>query len=220
MRVLDAMTTDVITTAATESLKEAAAKMVNARVSGLPVVDDDGRLVGIITEADFIQQQAERDGGRMRLLGALFEQRTALDAPVAVGEVMTTDPVVITEEALLSEAARLMAGKGVKRLPVVDVDGHVTGIVSRADIVAAFTRPDEIIIDDISEDIVKRILFLDPADISVDVEAGVVTLRGEFERQSDTRLLEELARRLEGVVRVDNQLTWRVAEASKAGRIP
>ena len=104
-----------------------------------------------------------------------------------------------------------------KRLPVVDMEGRLVGIVSRADVVAAYTRPDELIEDEIREDVIRRILFLDPDSISVDVTEGVVTLSGEIDNQTDSRLLEELVRRLDGVTRVENQLTWKVAEASKPG---
>lgn len=218
MKVFDVMTEEVVTATPDESLKQAAAKMVQARISGLPVLDDSAKLVGIITEADFLRYEASRgERNRKGLLHALFEPHEPIEEPVTVGEAMTRDPVVVLPEASLSEAARLMASKGVKRLPVVDPNGKLLGIVSRADVVAAFTRPDEVIEDEIREDVVKRILFLDPDAIEVDVSDGIVTLSGEIENQSDVRLLEELVRRLDGVVRVDGQLTWRVAEKSRPG---
>lgn len=217
MKVLDVMSDGVVTTTPDESLKQAAAKMVQARVSGLPVLDEAGKLIGIITEADFVRQEAARgEAGHMSLLGALFERREPPE-PFTVGEAMTENPVVIRPDASLGEAARLMAAKGVKRLPVVDADGRLMGIVSRADVVAAYTRPDELIEDEIREDVLRRILFLDPYSIDVDVKEGVVTLAGELVSQSDVRLLVELVRRLDGVIRVDDRLTWRVAEASKPG---
>ncbi len=216
MRVLDVMSEGVVTTTPDESLKHAASKMVQARVSGLPVLDEEGMLIGIITEADFLRHEANREAGGTSLLGALFERRQPPE-PLTVGESMTRNPVVVLPDVTLAEAARLMASKGVKRLPVVDTEGKLMGIISRADVVAAFTRPDEVIEDEIREDVVRRVLFIDPASIDVDVSEGVVTLRGEMESQSDVRLLEELVRRLDGVTRVENRLTWHIAEASKPG---
>lgn len=217
MKVIDVMSENVVTAEPGESLKQAAAKMVQAQVSGLPVLDADGKLIGIITEADFLRHEASRaDSGKTSLLGALFESRMPPE-PLTVKESMSENPVVVMADVTLAEAARLMASKGVKRLPVVDTEGRLVGIVSRADVVAAYTRPDELIEDEIREDVIRRILFLDPDSISVDVDEGVVTLGGEIDNQSDSRLLEELVRRLDGVTRVENQLTWRVAEASKPG---
>ena len=218
MRVLDVMSVSVTTVSPDDSLKQAATKMVDARVSGLPVLDESGKLVGIITEADFLQQEADRaEAGRGSLLGALFDSNRKIEEPVFVADAMTTNPVVIMPEASLSEAARVMATKGVKRLPVVDANGSLIGIVSRADVVSAFSRPDDVIEDEIREDVIRRILFLDPSEIDVEVSEGVVSLSGEIENQSDVRLLEELVRRLDGVVRVTNDLTWQVAEKSRRG---
>ena len=104
-----------------------------------------------------------------------------------------------------------MSEHGVKRLPVVDADGHLSGIVSRADIVAAFVRPDEVIEDAIRQDVIRRILMIDDHDISVSVQEGVVHLAGILPTRSDSRLLTELTTRLEGVVRVEHDgLTWKL----------
>jgi CBS domain-containing protein len=152
MRVLDLMTTDVVTVTPDVSLKEAARAMTDIGVSGLPVLDAEGRLVGIITEADFLAREAGRSE-RRRLLDTLFSEPFVAEAE-SVGEAMTTDPVVIYPEASLTEAARVMVNHRVKRLPVVDADGRLQGVISRADVVAAFTRPDDIIEDEIREDVI------------------------------------------------------------------
>ena len=95
-------------------------------------------------------------------------------------------------------------------LPVTDGDGKCLGIISRLDVVAAFTRPDEIIEDEIKEDLLRRVLFVDPDDITVDVSNGVVTLSGEIGTRNEARLLAELGRRLDGVIKVESELTWRL----------
>ena len=203
MRVLDLMTTEVVTVTPGMSLKEAARTMTDLGVSGLPVLDDQGRIVGIITEADFLAREAGRaEPRRRRLLDALFSEPQVAEAE-NVEQAMTLDPVVIYPEASLTEAARVMVNHGVKRLPVVDAEGKLRGVISRADVVAAFTRPDDVIEDEIREDVIRRILFLEDGAVDVKVADGVVTLRGTVPTKSDARLLEELTRRLDGVVRLD-----------------
>lgn len=212
MRVRDIMTTDPMTVRPETLLKEAARIMVRNQVSGLPVIDAGGALVGIVTEGDFLRQEASRERPyRRSLLDALFGDGDG-EPPAAetVGEVMTGDLVTITPEATLGEAARVMANRNVKRLPVVDIDGELVGIISRADVVNAFTKPDDVIEDEVREDIIRRLLFLDPDLLSVAVTDGVVTLGGTLENRTEVQLLEELTRRIAGVVRVESELTYLV----------
>jgi predicted transcriptional regulator len=129
-----------------------------------------------------------------------------------VGEVMSSGVVTIAPDAEITEAAKVMVIQDVKRLPVVDEDNKMLGIISRLDIVAVFTRPDEVIEDEIREDLLRRVLFVDPDDVVVEVEGGVVTFRGEIGTKNESRILEELSRRLDGVMRVDNQLAWRIED--------
>jgi len=221
MKVRDLMTTDPLTVSPDTLLKEAARTMVRNKVSGLPVVVD-AAVVGIVTEGDFLRQEANRDQPyRFSLLDALFGEGPS-DPPAVetVAEVMTEQVITIAPEATIGEAARVMANKRVKRLPVVDDDGVLIGIISRADVVNAFTKPDEIIEDEIREDIVRRLLFLDPQEVEVAVDDGVVRLEGEMENRTEAHLLEELARRVEGVVRVDSQLTFLVDDQKVERQYP
>ena len=211
MKVRDLMTTNPITTTPDTPLKEAARLMVRHKVSGLPVVSG-GKVVGIVTEGDFLRQEADRDQPyRFSLLDALFGDEPAPPpAAETVGQVMTEQVLTVAPDASLSEAARIMSTRRVKRLPVVGPDGALLGVISRADVVNAFTKPDEVIEDEIREDIVRRLLFLDPAAVRVSVKDGVVSLAGELENRTEAHLLEELTRRLDGVIRVDSQLTFEV----------
>ena len=121
---------------------------------------------------------------------------------------MSRNPVCVDQDSDLAEAARKMTEQGIKRLPVVTPDGMLEGIISRADVMSAFARPDEVIADEIEQDVVRRIMMLDPGEIDVDVVEGIVTIRGTVPNRSDARLLEELICRLDGVVRCDSNLTW------------
>ncbi len=212
MKVRDLMTTEPVTTTPDAPLKEAARMMVEHGVSGLPVLDESGGLVGMVTEGDFLRQEANRDQPyRLSLLEALFGDGTGAPPAVeTVGEVMSEPVITIGADATISEAARVMAHRRVKRLPVVDEAGALIGIISRADVVNAFTKPDEVIEDEVKEDIIRRLLFLDPGTVTVSVTEGVVTLTGELENRTEAHLLEELTRRIAGVVRVVSHLTFQV----------
>lgn len=195
MRVIDVMTTEVIAVSPTDSLKEAAHRMMEGGVSGLPVVDGSGALVGIVTEADILGQEAEREN-----------YRDNAARPTIVGEVMTRQPVVARPEMLVSEAAQLMVGKGVKRLPVIDEAGGLVGVLSRRDVVAAFGRPDEVIEDEIREDVLRRLFGIDPGSIRVSVREGKVMIEGNVDEPDWIHLVGEAIQGLEGVVRIENRL--------------
>jgi CBS domain-containing protein len=198
MKVRDIMTTDPVRVTGDTGLREAARLMVRHRVSGLPV--------------DFIRQEASRERPHgVSLLDALFgEGELEPVGAETVGEVMTRSVVTITPEASIGEAARVMGRRNVKRLPVVDLEGELVGIISRADVVGAFTKPDDIIEDEIREDVIRRLLFLDPEVVTIGVSDGVVTLEGELENRTEAHLLEELSRRIAGVVRVESRLGYKV----------
>lgn len=201
MQVVDLMTTDIITVTTDTPIREAARLMFRNRVSGLPVCAEDSRLVGIITEADFLRLEVAR------------EEAQDPDPVETVGQVMQAELVTIPPDASLSDAAKVMVVHEIKRLPVVGAGDELLGIISRFDVVAAFTRPDDIIEDEIREDLLRRVLFVDPDHISVKVSEGVVVFNGEIGTRDEARLLGELARRLDGVVRVENELTWRLDDA-------
>ncbi|MCU0280630.1 MAG: CBS domain-containing protein [Acidimicrobiia bacterium] len=212
MKVRDIMTTDPVKVTADTRLREAARLMVRHRVSGLPVVDEGGKLIGILSEGDFIRREAGRDRPHgVSLLDAVFgEGELQPVGAETVAEIMTRSVVTITPEASVGEAARVMGRRNVKRLPVVDLEGELIGIVSRADVVGAFTKPDDVIEDEVREDLIRRLLFLDPELVEVSVSDGVVTLEGELENRTEAHLLEELSRRIAGVVRVESRLRYKV----------
>ena len=208
MRVLDIMSIDVLTVSPEESLKAAARLMVERGVSGLPVVNAAGKLVGIITEADFLEREADRS--QRRLLDALMHKPDAVSEAETVGEVMSTHPVIIYPEASVTEAARVMSHHHVKRLPVVNDEGELQGIISRGDVVTVFTRPDDVIEDEIREDIIDRVLLLDGDSLEVKVADGIVRLAGALPTRTDKRLLEEMVRRIDGVVRMESDVSFEI----------
>ena len=213
MKVRDLMTRDVVTVTAETTLKDAAALLVRHRISGVPVVDVDGGVVGVLSEADVLV----KEGGEPRregMLGWLFEPdyayRDKLEART-VGEAMTFPPLTIGPEAPAHKAAARMVEDQINRLPVVDDAGRIVGIVTRADLVRAFTRTDEEIVEEIRTEILRRTLWLEPGAVQIRVEDGVVELTGEVETKTDAELLPLLVERVPGVVSVRAELQPRVA---------
>lgn len=211
MRIRDLMTTDIITIGPQASLKEAARRMLEAAVSGLPVTDGEGNLVGIVTEADFLAAESERGnkGRASRLLRLFTGDAEPLARERRVGDVMTTELVTIGPDAHHPEAARIMEKTGVKRLPVVD-GSKLRGLVSRADILRAFARTDEEILDEIMGKIITETLWIDPERVQVSSEDGDVKLSGRLGVRSDAQLLVELTKRVDGVASVSDDLSWDV----------
>jgi CBS domain-containing protein len=209
MKVGDVMSVEIMTITADAPLKEAAMIMVKSGVSGLPVIEDDRKVIGIITEADFVTAEANRSWGRQRRrLLSNFLGDTKPQNAKTVADVMTANPHTIDSAASVTEAARKMTDLRVRRLPVVLPDGTLCGIISRADVMGVFTRPDDALADEITNRVAVAVLGLSPGDISVTVEDGVAQISGLVPSRSESRILEELAMRVEGVVAVESSVTW------------
>ena len=167
MRIRELMTTDVLTVGPDTSLKEAARRMLEAGISGLPVTEADGKLVGIITEADFVASEADRRvEQRAGLLRFFTGQHDLPDHELKVGDVMTTELIVIDPDEDHADAARLMEKQHVKRLPVVEGE-KLVGLISRTDMLRAFTRPDQEIIAEINDHVMRKVLWIDPRRVNV-----------------------------------------------------
>ncbi|HXG76738.1 MAG TPA: CBS domain-containing protein [Gaiellaceae bacterium] len=212
MKIKELMTTEVVAVGPDTPLKEVASLLVEHRISGVPVVDADRRILGVVSEADILVKEQGAQPESRRLLGWLLGGGVADEGKLAArtaGEAMTAPAITIEAEKQVSEAARLMTEEGIKRLPVVDATGRLLGIVTRSDLVRAFTRPDAEIEREIEEEIVRRTLWLDDEGLEVRVEHGEVTLAGQLERRSDAELLPRFVARVPGVVAVRSTLGWR-----------
>jgi CBS domain-containing protein len=212
MKVEDLMSRDVISVAPETSLKDVAALLVEHGISGVPVIDRDRTVVGVVSEADILVKEGgpePRHGGVVRWF---LQGGTADDAKLAArtaGEAMTAPALTVGSHATVAEAARLMTQHGIKRLPVVGAKDTLVGIVTRSDLVKAFARPDDEIAREIHEDVVRHTLWLEGPAPNVRVKRGEVTLSGELERRSDAELLPRFVARVPGVVSVHSTVTWR-----------
>lgn len=202
MKIADVMTTDVLSVRPDTSLKDVA-RILSARgISGMPVVDDDERVIGVISEADILakERRPREETLRERLLGERHDG--AKSSARTAGEAMTAPAITIAAHRWVDAAASLMLDCGVNRLPVVDRDGRLAGIVTRADLVRAFASSDDRISREIREEVLRRELWLDPASFEVDVEEGEVELAGPLDSDAQRELLVHRVRLVPGVVSV------------------
>jgi len=221
VRVGDVMTRDVVSVGAETPIKDVAVMLVERGISGLPVCDAEGAVIGVLSEADLLVKQGgplERSGGLFAWLvdTAGSPDLAKLRAHTA-GEAMTAPAITVEADCPVSEAARTMVAHGINRLPVVDA-GRLAGIVTRADLVRIFTRTDAEIEQDIREDVLRR-LWIDPSRITVDVEQGEVVLRGHVDTELEAELLEKRVPLVAGVVGVRSELSWEIdsSQRTKAG---
>jgi CBS-domain-containing membrane protein len=212
MKVADVMTSDVITVQPETSLKKVAAILAERRISGVPVVDEDAKVVGVVSEADILFK--ERGPSKRKGILAAFTDptyeigRLKLDARTAA-DAMTAPAQTIASWRSVSSAAGQMLDESVNRLPVVD-NGRLVGIVTRADLVRAFVRPDIEIAREIREEVLERGLLLEtPEAVTVAVDEGKVMLGGTMRRRTDAELVPALVAKVPGVVEVDSSLEWR-----------
>ena len=219
-RVRDVMTGEVVAVRRDASFKEMAARLRECRVSAFPVIDENRRVIGVVSEADLLAKEAlagEHAGLPAAISGILHHKEYKKAEGVTAGDLMTHPAVTVRPEDTVEHAARLMYTLQVKRLPVVDAGGYLVGIVSRADLLAVFDRTDEEIHAEIVNDVILRNFLIDPALFTVSVADGVVTIRGNPETADLGHRLVTRIRHIQGVVAVRDELAYPPPERSAAG---
>lgn len=212
MKVRDVMSREVVSVSPSARLKDLAALLVEHRISGLPVIDDDGAIVGVVSEADLIVKQLGNVSNRHRPMAWLFDDRPDADelrrrAATTAAQAMTSPATTIDAGRPLREAATLMVNRGINRLPVTE-DGQLVGIITRADLVRAYLQRDQEILQTIRENVIRRTMWLEPDDLSVEVREGMVRIAGRVDRRSTATILGKLIGIVDGVEGVDSDLTW------------
>jgi CBS domain-containing protein len=218
--VKDLMTTQVVTVGPETSFKEIVARLAEHRVSAVPVVDDAGLVLGVVSEADLLLKEEHPDPDADLPLYWTKRRRAEHDkaAAAVARDLMTIALVSITPDATAAEAARRMHTANIKRLPVLGEGGRLLGIISRGDLLKVFNRPDQAIRREIIDDVILGGFMLDPNRFFIQVHEGVVVLEGEVERRSILPLLVRAVRGVEGVVQVEDQLAYDVDDRD-AGRL-
>jgi len=212
--VKDVMTTDVVAVHPSASFKEMAARLHEFGVSAFPVVDDEGKVLGVVSEDDLLAKEAVAltladmpAELSERIARRLHRPRREADGLTAA-ELMTSPAVTTTPDTPVENAARSMYNCQVKRLPVVNSDGCLVGIVSRSDVLCVFDRSDEEIRGEIVDDVILHGFLQDPRMFAVTVRAGVVTMQGSPETAALGRDIVRAARHVQGVVAVRDRLSY------------
>ncbi len=209
MRVGDIMTNKVFTATREMPLRLAATRMLEYGISGMPVVDGE-RLLGVISETDILFKERTapvREGLVDWLVHYGDDPPAAKLAARTVDEAMTAPAVTIGSQKLVAEAASLMLDLGIDRLPVVDGE-ELVGIVTRTDLVRAFTRTDREIEQEIREEVILKTLWVTPSRVKVRVDDGIVTLEGLVEGEDTAVQIVHFVQRVPGVVSVEPRLAW------------
>jgi CBS domain-containing protein len=207
-RVRDVMTTSVVTVDRPTGYKEIASLLVEHQISGMPVLALGRQVVGVVSEGDLIAAQAGRRRSRGRWGLRLGAGRGRPHLSLTAGDLMTAPPVTIRPDATVTAAARVMNAHHVRRLPVVDGNGNLAGVISRRDMIRLFLRPDAEIAHHAGQ-LLAEVLPADSDTIQVAVREGVVTLTGRLgqaDQQDLVGVAERLARDIDGVVDVINRI--------------
>ena len=205
--VNDVMTSTVVAVGLEAQFKEIVTAMRQWRVTSVPVLEGEGQVVGVVSEADLLPKEELRDKEP-----TLIDQKERLTdyakaGAVTARDLMSSPAVTVLKEATLPEAARLMARHQVKRLPVVDGRGLLKGIVSRADLLKVFLRTDDDLAGEVRRDVVDRLFPVSRRDVRVEVDQGCVTIGGFVRDATLIPVAERLTRGVEGVVNVLCELT-------------
>ncbi|PKT73166.1 hypothetical protein CW362_10230 [Streptomyces populi] len=221
------MTSEVVGAHREMSFKEVARLLDRHRISGLPVVDDDDKVVGVISGTDLLRLQAARSGRGAGRPGWLPSSRRTPSRPgrrvrgakaartggaraTTVGQLMSTPAITVHPEQRVADAARIMERHRVERLPVVDEEDRLIGIATRSDLLRVFLRTDEEIRREVADDVLVHALSLPPHSVTVSVDDGVVTLEGQLQHRSRIPEAIRLTWRVDGVVGVMSGLTFRI----------
>jgi CBS-domain-containing membrane protein len=205
--VKDVMTTRVIWVRKEAPFREMAAALRTHRVSAFPVLGEGDKVIGIVSEADMLTKEA-LDGEPGMFSGLLHHRDAEKARGITAGDLMTAAVVTVAPEDTVAHAARLMYTRKVKRLPVIDANGHLVGIISRADVLAVFDRTDEDIREEITNEVLLSEFLVDPHAFDVKVRDGIVTLTGEPETNEIGHEIVQRVRHVQGVVAVRDRLSY------------
>jgi CBS-domain-containing membrane protein len=206
--VKDVMSTHVIAVRQGAPYKEMAAMLHEQRVSAFPVIDEDNKVIGVVSEADLLTKEA-LEGTVPRTLQSLTRQsvRTRVNA-VTAADLMTKPAVTIGSGESVTHAARLMFDRRVKRLPVTSDDGTLIGIVTRSDVLSVYSRSDTDIQRQVTQDLILGTFLCDSDRFTVTVRNGIVTIKGTPETSQVGLDIISAIRHMEGVVFVRDRLSY------------
>ncbi|HUC22700.1 MAG TPA: CBS domain-containing protein [Streptosporangiaceae bacterium] len=207
--VKDVMTTQVMRVKQDTPFAAIAAALRQYRVSAFPVLGEDGRVIGVVSESDLLDKLALGGDDHMPGMAGILRHKDLEKARgITAADLMTAPPVTVAPDDTVEHAARLMYLRGVKRLPVIDADGQLAGIVSRTDVLAVYDRPDVEIAEDIRTSVLSTEEPATPGAFDVAVAEGVVTLTGRPQTREQGHQIVFRARHIEGVVAVRDRFDY------------
>ena len=209
--VKDVMTAKVISVRQDTPFIAIAAGLHQHRVSAFPVLDEQDQVMGVVSETDLLPKLAlagGEDPGPGMITGILHQHQLAKARALTAADLMTCPAAVVSPDDTVEHAAKLMYQRRFKRLPVVDADNHLVGIVSRADLLAVYDRQDVEIGEEIRNDIAVCESAADAARFDVSVCNGVVTLAGRPRTSQHGHDVVRRARYVHGVVAVRDRLDY------------
>ena len=206
--VKDVMSTHVIAVRKSATYKEMATRLREMHVSAFPVLDDDDKVIGVVSEGDLLIREALGDRSPSVFTGVLGSREQAKATGITAADLMTAPPVTIGPDDTVAHAARLMYARRVNRLPVVNGDGRLIGIVTRSDVLSVYDRADDDIRRDITDNVIRGEFRCDPVRFTVTVADGIVTLEGTPETAAAGRDIVDAVKHAQGVVAVRDQLTY------------
>jgi CBS domain-containing protein len=220
--VKDVMTTRVVAVKRDASFKDMAARLKRHRVSAFPVLDDDGTVIGVVSEADLLAKEALVASDDMQpgpISGLRHRRDRSKAAGVTAADLMSSPAVTIFADEEVAHAARQLYSCKVKRLPVVDAGNHLVGIVSRADVLSVYDRSDADIQREIEDKVILERCLTDPGRFAVAVKNGIVTLEGMPETSTSGHDIVAETWHVEGVVSVRDRMAYPpvAAEVSSVG---
>jgi CBS domain-containing protein len=206
--VASVMSSPVVTVTPETTFKECVRILRRKRVSGLPVVDATGRLVGIVSETDLLNKVERRDPDTYVLESRRHRLDRARALALDVASAMSSDVVSVAPDFPISLAAREMHTRGFKRLPVVDSTGRLVGIVSRGDLLTVFLRTDREVRADVVKVLAEATNKHGGHELRARVSQGVVELSGSFEEKTRCEATVRAVTSIEGVVGVRSRMTF------------
>ncbi|MGO4633799.1 CBS domain-containing protein [Streptomyces sp. 2RAF24] len=219
-RIDQLMTREVVSVRGDTPFKEIVRTLSEHQVTAVPVVDGDGRVVGVVSEGDLLRKTADQAAAPsgMPAVPDLETWEEAKAEGTRAEELMSAPAVCARPEWTVAEAARLMEVQGVKRLVVVDGDDHLLGVVSRRDLLAVYLREDDEIRREIVEDVLGDTLRLEPTALAVEVHDGRVELGGRLPFRGMAPAVERMCATVDGVVSVSGtRLTYDVDDTEQGG---
>ena len=207
--VRDVMSSHPISVHGSSSFKDLARKFLEFHGSAFVVLADDGKVIGVVSDADMLPKEAldgEADGRHGLITGILHRKAREKAEGITAGDLMTSPAVTVAPDDTVAHAAGLMYDRRLRQRPVVDAAGRLAGIINRTDVLAVFDRPDE----EIRVEIISRVIpvLSEPSWYSVIVKDGIVTLEGTPETDSIGHKVLTRVRHVQGVVAVRDRLVY------------